>query len=223
MGGLLVHRYADAESRVTAYSAIGLAAVGIAWSLNAITAPLSWPDWIVGVPSFAAVYALLYLALDVWGWNKSISRWLQLSTTPDVSGDYSGRIVSTYEDSDGQRVERPVHIEIRQTWTRIEVRMTVDSDNGRSSRSYSVAAAVSGTQELRRLVYYYRNQPNPGVADDDMSDHDGAAEIEIRDSSVLSGRYFNARMRRGSIDANATSRATRDSGETDRTSGGLAR
>jgi hypothetical protein len=49
-------------------------------------------------------------------------------------------------------------------------------------------------------LYTYRNQTRPGVADQDMNDHDGTAEVVIdTQTGELHGRYFNFRGRQGTL------------------------
>jgi hypothetical protein len=42
---------------------------------------------------------------------------------------------------------------------------------------------------------------NPALADADMGDHDGAAELRISPDGKMVGRYFNSRPRAGTIEA----------------------
>jgi hypothetical protein len=62
-------------------------------------------------------------------------------------------------------------------------------------------ASVSSEGATARLAYCYRNKTNPGVADDDMGDHEGAADLTINAEGDDNGRYYNSRRRAGSIDA----------------------
>jgi hypothetical protein len=49
-----------------------------------------------------------------------------------------------------------------------------------SSTSYSITAALATEgHHHTRLTYTYRNQTRPGVADVDMNDHDGTAEVVV--------------------------------------------
>ena len=81
--------------------------------------------------------------------------------------------------------------------------MSVGSSS-RTSTSISYMANVSDEGASTRLGYCYRNKANPGVADDDMGDHEGATDVSITSDGNLSGRYFNSRPRAGSIEAHRT-------------------
>jgi hypothetical protein len=60
--------------------------------------------------------------------------------------------------------------------------------------------ADRSSRHRARLTYTYRNQPRPGVADADMNDHDGTAEVVIDTrTGELTGRYFNFRGRQGAV------------------------
>lgn len=51
-----------------------------------------------------------------------------------------------------------------------------------------------------RLIYTYSNQIRHGIADDDMNDHDGAADVVLTPDGHIRGRYFNARGRQGVLE-----------------------
>ncbi len=63
--------------------------------------------------------------------------------------------------------------------------------------SVAAALAVHGDRDAH-LTYTYKNSVRHGIADADMSDHDGAADLDIqRATGNVAGTYFNARPRRG--------------------------
>lgn len=194
-----MHPYSTSESRVKTYAVLAVASVIIAWAIVAATSMLSWPQWLVGAPSVTGVFPLLYRLTDRHMWRWRVFRALGLSTTPDLSGRYEGQLQSTYQDQSGKGVVRSLEVEISQTWTRILVRTAVGTGE-RTSRSRSVVACVGEAEPTPTLIYHYRNQVNPAVADEDMGDHDGAAEVEIA-GGRLEGRYFNSRPRAGSLTA----------------------
>jgi len=195
-----MHTYATDESRVRTYGVIAVVAVVLAWIIIKALSAFSWPEWLVSAPAVGGTYGIVYALFDRVLWRIKFIRTIGLSTTADVSGTYSGELRSTYRGEDGERVSHPVEIVVQQTWTKICVSMSVGS-SARTSSSVSYMAAVSSEGASSRLGYCYRNKANPGVADEDMGDHEGAAEMTISGEGVTHGRYYNSRKRAGSIDA----------------------
>lgn len=195
-----MHSYSTDESRVSVYSLLAVVAVVLAWVIVAATSRLSWPEWLVSAPSMAATFALVYRLFDRVGWRWAIMRQLGLVEVRDISGTYRGRLVSTFKDSQGQPVERDVTIHVGQTWTKLAVEMTVSSGTS-SSMSTSALGSVTHDGVASCLTYVYKNRVNPGLADADMGDHDGAADLRIYADGRLAGRYFNGRPRAGTIHA----------------------
>ncbi len=190
-----MHVYSSNDSHTSALSTIAVGAVLMAIGLNAAFQALGiGPAWLFSPPTVAAAFGLLYRALDTVGWRWSWLHRLGVVQVPVVQGIYEGTLVSSY----GQTTV-PVRICIDQTWTRIAIRFDVLEPT--SSSSYSVTAGLSSDGHRRaRLTYTYRNQTRPGVAESDMNDHDGTAEVVLDpDTGVLGGRYFNFRGRQGTL------------------------
>lgn len=78
------------------------------------------------------------------------------------------------------------------------VEMTVSGGTS-SSTSVSALGGLVGDRDGARLTYIYRNRVNPGLADADMGDHDGAAELRVDPNGSVEGRYFNSRPRAGTL------------------------
>ena len=190
-----MHPYSTTDSRIRVYSAIAVVAVACAWSMDWLTSSLDWPRWLAGVPSFVAFFGIIYGVFDRWLWKTRVSRVLRLSVLPDVSGTLRGRLVSTFRTEIAKPSKHDVTVQIRQTWTRIEIRLEVDHS---MSSSISLMAALKGDMTSSVLTYHFRNQIQPGRADDDMSDHEGVAELRI-DTHGIRGRYFNSRGNSGSL------------------------
>lgn len=190
-----MHSYITADSRIGAYSVISVVAIVCAWSMDWLASSLEWPRWLVGVPSFAAFFGMIYGLFDRCLWNARISRLMRLSVIPDVSGTFRGELVSTFEADERKQNVRKIVVRIRQSWTRIEVILSVDHP---TSNSISVMAKLRGDSTNANLTYHFRNQIQPGLADKDMYDHEGVAELNISPHGV-SGRYFNSRGNSGSL------------------------
>lgn len=194
-----MHAYSTDESRVRTYSVLAVLSVVLAWAIVALTSLLKWPQWLVSAPAMGGVFATLYSAFDRYAWRWPICRRLGLVDVRDVSGTYDGALISTWKQ-DGKQVEREVTFVVVQTWTTICVEMTVAAETS-TSFSTSALAAITHDGAATGLTYIYKNSVNPGVADEDMSDHDGAAALRIYDDGRVTGRYFNGRPRAGTISA----------------------
>jgi hypothetical protein len=188
---------------VRAYGVIAVVAVGLSWLVVTALSSLSWPEWLVSVPSVTASFGLIYGLFDRYLWRAQAIRRVGLSSTPDASGTYEGQLRSTHIGADGKPVTHPVRIEVVQTWTRMCVSMDVGSSD-RISSSVSHMASVGEEGSSARLGYCYRNKVNPGVADADMGDHEGTADLTLGSDGQLRGRYYNSRPRTGSIEASRT-------------------
>jgi len=193
-----VHPYSTDESRVPVYGGLAVLAVVLAMLVSAALSPFSWPQWLVSAPSLAATFALSVAWFDRVAWRWTLVRQLGVVQVPNLAGRYEGKLTSTFEDDDGAQVEREVVIQVRQSWTRIAVDMTIRSGTS-TSTSVSALAGIRGDHESVSLTYIYRNKVNPGIADSDMGDHDGAAELTIDSAGVAAGRYFNSRPRAGTL------------------------
>lgn len=198
-----MHAYTTDESRVGVYAGMAVVAVVLAWAIVVLTSRFSWPEWLVSAPSLATTFAVVYQWFDRSLWRMTFFHRVGAVNVADISGTYEGRLVSTFRDSGGQPVERRVVFTINQSWTRISIAMEVTSETS-SSVSTSALAGLSRDGKTTCLTYTYKNQINPGIADEDMGDHAGAADVRISPDGRLSGRYFNSRPRAGTIDARRT-------------------
>lgn len=190
-----MHGYATQldRSRMLAFLAVLAVLIAIAVQKGADALDVG-PAWLISPPSVGSAFGLCYLAMDRRLWKVRLLHRVGLVDTPVVEGHYEGTLTTSWDGS-----ERPVQLDIDQTWTRIAVRFRILA--AESSTSFSVAAALDPAgHQVCRLTYTYRNQIRPGVADQDMRDHDGTAELAISSDGLLSGRYFNFRGRQGTLE-----------------------
>ena len=195
-----MHPYSTQESRVRVYSTLAILSMVVAWLISVVTSNFDWPQWLVSTPSVVGVYAVLYKAFDQRFWRTSVVQSSELTEVPDISGTYSGKLTSTYRGSSGQNVVIDISLAIQQTWTKMSVEMAVTSGSS-TSRSISAVGSISQDGSATRVIYLYQNKVNPGLADDDMRGHEGAADLRIQRDGTLEGSYFNARKRAGTIQA----------------------
>ncbi|MEU7926387.1 hypothetical protein [Micromonospora sp. NPDC049107] len=190
-----MHAYSSSDSRTSALGTIAFWAVLTAMATNATGAALGLgPPWLISAPTIAAAYGLLYRAVDTHAWRWPVLHRLGVIQVPILQGVYEGHLVSSYKQT-----TLPVRVCIDQTWTRIAVRFDVLEPA--SSTSYSITAGLGmDGHNHARLTYTYRNQTRPGVAEADMNDHDGTAEVVLDTSTgKMAGRYFNFRGRQGTL------------------------
>lgn len=202
-----MHAYSTHESRVRVYSLLAVLSIAAAWLVSLVTSNFDWPQWLVSAPSVIGVYALIYQVFDRWLWRTAAVQRSGLTEVPDLSGTYDGELISTFKDSSGNNVVIDISLVIQQTWTNMSVEMAVTSGTS-TSRSISAVGSISQDGTAARLIYLYQNKVNPGLADDDMHDHEGAADLRIKRDGTLEGSYFNSRSRSGTIQA--TRRPVRD-------------
>lgn len=195
-----MHSYSTNESRVGVYGVFAVLSVVLAWLISTLTESLEWPQWLVSAPSVVGVFAALYTVFNRWLWRIKVIQNMGLGVMPDLTGIYEGKLTSNFKDAAGENVVRDIKIEIQQTWTAMSVEMDVTSGTS-SSRSISAVGSVSRDGTSTKLVYVYRNKVNPGIADDDMQDHEGTADLRIKTDGRLDGTYFNDRLRKGTIQA----------------------
>lgn len=207
-----MHPYSTHESRVRVYSLLAILSVAVAWFISLVTSTFDWPQWLVSAPSVVGVYALLYQVFDRWFWRTLLAQRSWFVEVPDLSGIYEGILTSTFKDSTGNNVVIDISLLVQQTWTNMSVEMAVTSGSS-TSRSISAVGSISQDGTATRLIYLYENKVNPGLADDDMHDHAGAADLRIKTDGTLEGSYFNARRRAGTIQATRVECTTRDEGE----------
>lgn len=190
-----MHVYSSHDRRAGVYAVLATIAVALAIALSATADAFSLgPPWLVSSPTVAGAYALLYRLVDTAAWKWQWLHRLGLIDTPTVDGIYDGHLLSSFHPD-----EIPVRIEIDQRWTRLSVRFSVVGVTTSSSRSVAADLAADGHRDAR-LTYTYKNIINPVVADSDMGDHDGTADLYFDTTTgAVRGRYFNARGRQGTI------------------------
>ncbi|MCY4526428.1 MAG: hypothetical protein OXB89_07445 [Anaerolineaceae bacterium] len=159
-----------------------------------------------GVPGFLTSVFARFLtpfglfSASIWAfdnhlWKWRVVRWLTRLEVPVLEGDWNGELRSSYRGQDGTE-EPEVHeiklLCIKQTWTRIAIRLET---NASSSDSY-VASFVLCSGQKPKLVYSYQNDPkydNVGT----MQIHRGTAELTVESECRLAGLYFTGRGREG--------------------------
>jgi len=134
------------------------------------------PPWWLDVPGVIGVFSGLRLWFEhqVWRW-----RWIaRAHGVPDLRGRWTGFGLSSF---DGFAKSRDFTLDIRQSWSRIEVSLNADA-----SRSSSYAAMISCDQACPELLYAYRNRPSAATR---MPSFAGVATLRLEEGT-LQGDYF---------------------------------
>ena len=188
-----MHQYSGEDPRRTAaLGTLAVLAVLFAIFINWLASQQSTiPSWLWSAPAVASSFGLLLLALEEWAWRWPVVQRLGLVRTPVIRGKYEGLLTSAFGT-------RPVSLHVDQTWSRIAIRFQVFDPESSTSYSMTAGLAITG-EDQARLTYTYRNQTRPGIADLDMNDHDGTAELEFHSDGQVTGRYYNFRGRQGTL------------------------
>jgi MFS family permease len=147
--------------------------------------------WLISAPSVGAAFALLLGVFDVWAWRWRWLHRLGVVTTPVVDGTYEGTIRSNYAGT-----TLPIRVVVDQRWLGIMIRFEVLGTTTSTSTSMTAAVYPEGHHDAQ-VTYTYSNRIRPGIASDDMADHDGTADVRVTPDGRMTGRYFNLRGRQG--------------------------
>lgn len=180
-----LHSY-DLEGRGKVTVALAVLSVLLVWLLDVVLGVANFdPDWWLSVPSFGGFYAVLYRLFDSHVWRWRLWRNLALLKVPDLSGEWTGYVESSY----GNGSIHEVTISITQKWSKFVVRFETEQ-----SRSYSISGALKVADVVNpELSYLYVNEPKAS-APDTMGIHRGTATLELK-QDALEGDYYTGRGR----------------------------
>lgn len=190
-----LHSYAENTEKSRLYVYLGLLSIFITPWLNGLLQQFeilnNMEPWLSSGPSFGFVYLSLYeFYIHVawrWGWLRIL-----LPAPTNLNGTYKGKLISSYKKG----TEVPLTLEISQNRNKMVICMSTDTD---TSSSYSYTASMFRVDGIKtQLCYSYKNVPYSAIADADMNQHDGTANLSFKNDIVI-GHYFNARKRTGSI------------------------
>ena len=180
-----LHSY-DLEGRGKVTVALSVLSVLLVWLLDAVLGVANFdPDWWLSVSSFGGFYAVLYWLFDSHVWRWRLWRNLALLQVPDLNGEWTGYVESSY----GNGSIHEVTISITQKWSKLVVIFETEQ-----SRSYSISGSLRVVDVANpELSYLYVNQPKPS-APESMEIHRGTATLELK-GAVLEGEYYTGRGR----------------------------
>lgn len=178
----------SSERRTVPLYIVGLSIL-CAWLLSKVLSyfQLTVPWW-VDAPSVVGFYGVIYGIFDRWLWRCQPFKKIGLVKVPDMNGQWRGYISSSFDD---YAVRQDVVVEIRQSWTRISVKLEAEL-----SRSHSLIGSILTDQpDGIVLTYEYLNEPKPN-ARPTMHAHRGTARLIVEnDVKVLKGEYYTGRDR----------------------------
>ncbi len=181
-----MHPY-ETEGRQKVAIFLATVSVFLVWILDIVLGAIKYePQWWLSVPSFAGFYSLVCWTFDHHLWRLRIFNLLGLVKAPDLNGEWSGWVNSSYTQGTTQT---PVSVVIRQRWSKMILRLETEH-----SRSHSFAATLK-TDDLPypEFVHLYVNEPKSN-AQDSMNTHRGTAILEFKDAG-LEGDYYTGRGR----------------------------
>ena len=186
-----MHPYSiDSGERKKIYGTLGIISVLVSWGIVHYLPLDAIVPWFISAPTAPfAVYLLLYEYFNRWGWKKNLLRTLTQTKVPNIEGEWSGHITSSY---DAHESKNEITLKIKQNWTRIEIKMETEE-----STSYSqIASILTDVSQDTFLNYYYQNKPEPD-ASPDMGKHEGTAMLTYKNGNKLKleGYYFTGRDR----------------------------
>ena len=132
------------------------------------------------------------------GWKIPIFQgWLVL--VPNLNGTWEGKLKSSWIDPETKLAIEPITtiVTVKQTL----IGMSCITRTGEMT-SYSVAAGVERdkNEHVQKLIYTYRSEPKPGIAERSAMHH-GTAILEFTKKPVwrLEGRFFTERSTTGEL------------------------
>ena len=182
------------------------------WGLLAIFSAVPFSETIKLLELLPNVVTADCLALGLFvshAWRWPIFRkWLV--PFPDLNGTWQGTIQTTWVNP--QTGERPgpipVALVIRQSFVSVDCIMRTGE---MTSQSYSADFVLDNSANLCKLVYSYRSNPRPTVAERSQP-HEGTIVFEVVGDTPkkLKGEYWTARKTTGEVVLTLKSRKHQD-------------
>jgi hypothetical protein len=150
----------------------------------------------LGVFGVLGIVGLILGLIDSYLWSWGIFNWLV--SLPDLSGRYSGTLISDYAGSTAKQVV----LEICQSASHIKVcaYFADQSSQTQTSNSYSISETITkGPNNVFSLVYQYANVPDQTATQ--AYEHGGTATLKyFSDIKTLKGDYYNKRKHGGLLE-----------------------
>ncbi|MEO0037511.1 MAG: hypothetical protein RIQ59_722 [Bacteroidota bacterium] len=153
----------------------------------------------IGVFSTISLITLTLTFINFIGWKWTIFKWL--INIPNLNGRYTGELISSFLDVNGNPVVKDCTIEIKQSASSIHI-FSYYGDKGtniQTSLAYSVSEElVEEKNGLFQLFYIFTNEPDTLLTQ--LNNHAGTAKFRyFPDILSLEGDYYNQRKNIGTI------------------------
>ncbi|KAA3644503.1 MAG: hypothetical protein DWQ07_13860 [Chloroflexi bacterium] len=185
-----MHTYStDSQERTRILFILALVSIGAAYILDVILnlVGITIP-WYFEAPSALTIYAITYKIFDNWVWKLSFIHKIGLVLVPNISGEYSGEIISSFDNFETTIKSK---ITIKQSWRRISIILTTDESQSHSITGSILLDVPAGPE----LLYEYVNEPFP-ISIESMHIHRGAARLRISiEDDTIEGHYYSGRSR----------------------------
>lgn len=169
----------DGRGRGEVYVTLALISLVFAYLAHQLIDHLPFQiPWWIEVPSFAVWFGIVNIAFDRWLWRVRFAG-IRFSSVPDFGGHWQGKIEAM--NSSSERIELPVDVTIKQTWSAIEIR-------GKTSRGVTRSKLAGVRIEDEELRYEYETSPD--VFDASAKRHVGFCVLELHERDLLEGFYY---------------------------------
>jgi hypothetical protein len=198
--------------RVMQVQIIVITAILLAWALEALHAKVTGvtvsPFHYMSLTAIIVAVALAGAASFLWRplWRRF--PWIEKHTFPDLTGVWTGDLISTWVDPETKQPKPPIPttITITQGLFTTSVKLRTGESTSYSTRCYPEAFPSEGRF---RIWYTYANEPKAKFRFR-SAPHNGLAWLELDydgDKNKLVGMYYTDRKTTGDIEVTRTSRA----------------
>jgi hypothetical protein len=153
----------------------------------------------LGVFSTISLITLTLTFINLIGWKWTIFKWL--INIPNLNGRYTGELISSFLDVNGNPIIKDCTIEIKQSASSIHI-FSYYGDKGtniQTSLAHSVSEElIEEKNGLFQLFCIFTNEPDTLLTQ--LNNHAGTAKFRyFPDMLSLEGDYYNQRKNIGTI------------------------
>lgn len=154
-------------------------------------------------PRGVTVFTALFFLFNSYLWRTKFGQLLLRWPIPNINGTWRGKLTPGVAPV-GQAVSPPIEVYLVVHQSGFKLRAFLFT---RESRSQTLAAEFTQTDDELQLVYTYRNTPNQNIQDRSPI-HEGTAVLLMRprNPDCLNGYYFTQRLTRGELSFDGHSR-----------------
>lgn len=193
-----MHNYSiDTRERVYVVFKLALISIVLVTILKNFLTNITFIHLSISISSLSlTIFGFIYYLFDNYLWDFKIIRLALGVKVPNLSGEWKGEFVSSYQARDDGTggVKGEVQIKIKQTWSKI----SICSNNPGSSKSYSHIAGIF-LKDPKGIVlkYEYENEPIESFVNS-MNRHSGFESIvyDEDDKNSMYGSYYNDKYRK---------------------------